>query len=255
MSNQLWENPGHGPWGIDDGVMNLMLLAEQRQQREIQERVRETREYFETVPDFKFEDFVGNGAYGITVRVRQRGFGLRRSRRLIVKRPLNDRVAGELSNEILAMSRLSGSAHIANIIAHNDNNPLPPSRRFKRLRRIINRFRRQPPSNLLAGLAGPTLVLEYLENGSLSQLRQRLEYERRVIPNRVLWPIFLCLVRACVAMKYPPYTLPDSKPKLEEVPLTLPDRVPDGILHGDMHAGMYSSAPQEISRSTVQFHQ
>ncbi|KAI1377846.1 kinase-like protein [Hypoxylon crocopeplum] len=52
------------------------------------------------------------------------------------------------------------------------------------------------------------LLLEYMEGGSIDGLIRRLiavDRDRiQIIPNRVLWAIWLCLVRACVAMKYPP---------------------------------------------------
>ncbi|KAI1325851.1 kinase-like domain-containing protein [Xylariaceae sp. FL0255] len=49
------------------------------------------------------------------------------------------------------------------------------------------------------------LLLEWVENGDLYNLISRLN-ERNVtqIPNRVLWGFWLCLVRACLAMQYPP---------------------------------------------------
>ncbi|KAI2627705.1 kinase-like domain-containing protein [Hypoxylon sp. NC1633] len=52
------------------------------------------------------------------------------------------------------------------------------------------------------------LIMEYVAGGSLETLIGRcVEVGQGVnqrIPNRVLWSIWLCLVRACVAMKYPP---------------------------------------------------
>ncbi|KAI8964237.1 kinase-like domain-containing protein [Daldinia sp. FL1419] len=55
------------------------------------------------------------------------------------------------------------------------------------------------------------LLLEYLEGGDLRGLIKRLTQAApgrgtgvTKIPNRILWMIWLCLVRACVGMKYPP---------------------------------------------------
>ncbi|XXG99954.1 hypothetical protein Hte_006295 [Hypoxylon texense] len=52
------------------------------------------------------------------------------------------------------------------------------------------------------------IILEYMENGSLQGLIEKLSLERRRgrgrIPNRVLWSFWLCLIRACVGMEYPP---------------------------------------------------
>ncbi|KAI0408318.1 hypothetical protein F4802DRAFT_594258 [Xylaria palmicola] len=54
------------------------------------------------------------------------------------------------------------------------------------------------------------ILMEYLPNGSLAGLIGRLNKNKRRdeddlrIPNRVLWSFWLCLIRACIAMEYPP---------------------------------------------------
>ncbi|KAI1761320.1 hypothetical protein GGR53DRAFT_469470 [Hypoxylon sp. FL1150] len=62
------------------------------------------------------------------------------------------------------------------------------------------------------------LILEYMSNGDLSTLIGKLAKDRRNrdwggrIPNRVLWSFWLCLIRACIAMEYPPRKFhPDRK--------------------------------------------
>ncbi|KAJ2989087.1 hypothetical protein NUW58_g3644 [Xylaria curta] len=238
--------PGYAPWGNQDNDdidenerIASMPEADQRYNDHIQEMVRETREYFETAPGFRFEQFVAHGGYGFTCRIGQSGHGLRRERKLIVKRALNDYVTEDLSNEIQVMSRLNGSAHIARVVAYKDdsNNAHQQRRRCKLIRRAIDRIKGKPPPNLLAGLAGPTLILEYLRNGTLDRLVERVTVQDRVIPNRILWAIFLCLVRACVAMEYPRGASPDSNPRLEEIPPNLPTGHPSGFRHDDMHMG------------------
>lgn len=44
----------------------------------------------------------------------------------------------------------------------------------------------------LVGLAGPSIVTEFLENGSLVDLLVRVTRARVQVPNRVLWFIMLC---------------------------------------------------------------
>ncbi|RYP70547.1 hypothetical protein DL771_005366 [Monosporascus sp. 5C6A] len=48
------------------------------------------------------------------------------------------------------------------------------------------------------------LLLEFVENGDLSNFIMKLNERNLMVPNRVLWSFWLCLVRACVAMEYPP---------------------------------------------------
>ncbi|KAI1812877.1 kinase-like domain-containing protein [Poronia punctata] len=48
------------------------------------------------------------------------------------------------------------------------------------------------------------LLLEFCENGDLEGLIGRLGEAEEMAPNRVLWAFWLCMVRACVAMAYPP---------------------------------------------------
>ncbi|RYO95984.1 hypothetical protein DL765_011722 [Monosporascus sp. GIB2] len=48
------------------------------------------------------------------------------------------------------------------------------------------------------------LLLEFVENGDLFNFITKLNEKNLVVPNRVLWSFWLCLVRACVAMEYPP---------------------------------------------------
>ncbi|KAI0535410.1 hypothetical protein GGR58DRAFT_515387 [Xylaria digitata] len=79
------------------------------------------------------------------------------------------------------------------------------------------------------------LYLEWLENGTLLKLANRARRERIRLPNRVLWRLFLCLVRMCIAMGWPPQRPDgiDPQPVLE----TANGDPYGGIIHGDMHHG------------------
>ncbi|KAI1101321.1 kinase-like protein [Jackrogersella minutella] len=62
------------------------------------------------------------------------------------------------------------------------------------------------------------LILEYVSGGNLENLifklvRARSADRPTLIPNRVLWALWLCLIRACVAMKYPPRKFHPDRPK------------------------------------------
>ncbi|KAI1284808.1 kinase-like domain-containing protein [Xylaria sp. FL0933] len=48
------------------------------------------------------------------------------------------------------------------------------------------------------------LMLEYCRYGDLESLIKRVSGRNMVFPNRVLWSFWLCMVRACLGMQYPP---------------------------------------------------
>ncbi|KAI8635549.1 hypothetical protein F5Y19DRAFT_469425 [Xylariaceae sp. FL1651] len=59
------------------------------------------------------------------------------------------------------------------------------------------------------------IIMEYLQNGDLATLIHKLveakDREDTKIPNRVLWEFWLCLVRACIALEYPPRKFHSSR--------------------------------------------
>ncbi|KAI0390520.1 kinase-like protein [Xylariaceae sp. FL0594] len=60
------------------------------------------------------------------------------------------------------------------------------------------------PMDLDRGCSGPaTLILEMVENGDLSDFICKVRDHEENVPNRVLWSMFLCLSRMCIAMAYP----------------------------------------------------
>ncbi|KAI0430916.1 kinase-like domain-containing protein [Xylaria sp. FL1042] len=74
------------------------------------------------------------------------------------------------------------------------------------------------------------LLLEFVENGDLDRLLDRLNQENKDIPNRVLWGFWLCLTRACLAMQFPPRKFHPGRH--EEHPILQPDGQPDFDLTG-----------------------
>ncbi|KAI1147736.1 hypothetical protein F4825DRAFT_471095 [Nemania diffusa] len=189
----------------------------------------------------------------MTFKVREKRF-LSRPRRLVVKRSLYDTFSDDLESEIEIMKKVNGSAHVARVIASSrDSRPELRPGFFGRLIFWFSRRQR----NFLVGLPGSTLILEYLEHGILNdvifKIRDRnLEEDAeedaeenaeknaeedggRPLPNRLLWRWFLCLARACVALKFPAGQPVDTIPKLEEIPADQSN--PGNIYHGDMHGG------------------
>ncbi|RWA07122.1 hypothetical protein EKO27_g7983 [Xylaria grammica] len=91
--------------------------------------------------------------------------------------------------------------------------------RFRFARHIVRWLTLTPdpmapgPGNV--GFNLPYFFMEYLENGTLRQFEERVQNVTRLalpdgseiaflLPNRLLWTIFLCLIRACVGMAWPP---------------------------------------------------
>ncbi|KAI3324151.1 hypothetical protein HD806DRAFT_534469 [Xylariaceae sp. AK1471] len=52
------------------------------------------------------------------------------------------------------------------------------------------------------------IIMEYVQHGNLDELIVKLvkleDSELSRVPNRVLWGFWLCMIRACIAMEYPP---------------------------------------------------
>ncbi|CAJ2500052.1 Uu.00g029050.m01.CDS01 [Anthostomella pinea] len=197
-----------------------------------EQRIAELRTHFDAQWRFKFETVLGRGSFGVAVRILERqAWG--RSRRLAVKRALQAASADDLRNEIRWLETLGGAVHIVRVVGTSDD-PRPPTRGGRTLRRRLARLTRNK-SSFLVGLGGLVLVMEYLENGDLSRLRERAFRHNQLLPNRVLWGFFLCLIRAVVGMAYPQIRGIGAAPKLETIPT---DGTPPGTLeHGDLHMG------------------
>ncbi|KAK8875200.1 kinase-like protein [Apiospora arundinis] len=90
-----------------------------------------------------------------------------------------------------------------------------------------------------SGFTGPRkgddwLYLEYLEHGTLLRFVDMcIELQLYQIPNRLAWRFFLCLIRACVGMAYPPsFRMAGASWEVVQ-----PNTTPEDHIHGDMHSG------------------
>ncbi|KAI0141218.1 hypothetical protein GGR57DRAFT_509278 [Xylariaceae sp. FL1272] len=82
------------------------------------------------------------------------------------------------------------------------------------------------------------LYMEFLENGTLYRFIRRANRDPvtgDMLPNRLLWKIFLCLVRICCAQLYPPKRPPGNPPKLVPETYRTARLIRGGIDHGDTH--------------------
>ncbi|KAI0202912.1 kinase-like domain-containing protein [Astrocystis sublimbata] len=238
MADEARQSPGH----VAVNVAIDELLAAQQENLvtsnpldglspivEFSEEGHGVRAHFNNLPFIEFEAQIGHGVFGVTYRVIQKRF--RQSpRRLIVKRARLMRYEDELITEIEMMTRLNGSAHIASVIDAREDG----EGQMGFIMRLVAILLGRP--HMLIGLPGPTLVLEYLEHGTLDRLLRVVRSKNIVLPNRLLWSIYLCLVRACIAMEFPPDKPFGSELELEEIPAD-GQAAAESIVHHDLHPG------------------
>ncbi|RWA09519.1 hypothetical protein EKO27_g5574 [Xylaria grammica] len=199
---------------------------------------REVAAYFTRRPEVGFIGFAGVGRHGGALRLEEKDAGGQLSRKLVVKYSLGafsgDRYSDadeDLRNEYYWLERLRNAEHIVQLVPFADTSVNVPgiSRGDENYEELLRRAKRRaeeegseepadfgPPSVLQC----PTFALEYLPNGQLRTFVDRLSYDfRQYAPNRILWRIWLCMVRQCVAMAFPPSqpTSTDTGQKIREV--------------------------------------
>ncbi|KAI8953354.1 hypothetical protein F4801DRAFT_588277 [Xylaria longipes] len=194
----------------------------------------EIRGYFETSSYWEYERLLGNGTFGLAVLLRQKAeYGPHRHR-MAVKVALASSAA-ELQSEIMWLK------HIVQILASCDNLVRPDQGPFQRLHQHVppvmltgssSGFIERTAFDSLAGIQGPVLALEYLENGDMLSLFKRMFNDDVHLSNRMLWSLYLCLIRACIGMAYP-IGSPIGTPSILE---TIPNdgTPPQGIVHNDI---------------------
>ncbi|KAK7980431.1 hypothetical protein PG989_012888 [Apiospora arundinis] len=186
---------------------------------------------------FEWRGLVGAGAYGAVVRVREYFREPNRpSRDFVIKQAKTLQQEEDIRREMKRLERVAGGLHIVQPIVLEHQNPffdfdyleaprLHPTRR----QQVREEYER------LGYLLGPTLVMQPIENGTLYEFyRKAIDHEVPVLPNRLLWRFFLCLVRSCIAMAYPqPFQTPQN---LENMP-PYDGQVPSEFTHTDLHTG------------------
>ncbi|KAK5624990.1 hypothetical protein RRF57_000706 [Xylaria bambusicola] len=177
---------------------------------------------------WSFEKLLGNGSYGATMLLSERDhLHHDRERKVVLKLPL---VLGggnqDFAREGETLELLRGHAHIVQLISYVESIShfqRTGGRVRRTLRRAVHAFR-NPPAHLFGYLSrlsennGPALLLEFLENGDLIRIMERIYFRRFQLPNRLLWAWYHCckkssaalsalkirkqVVSACVAMTY-----------------------------------------------------
>ncbi|KAK7957256.1 kinase-like domain-containing protein [Apiospora aurea] len=127
----------------------------------------------------------------------------------------------EIRDEITSLKRFRGSAHIVQMVSFRD--------------------RDADETSSDGTLPGPYIVLDYLENGTFQDFLERVVKAKARPPNRVLWSILLCFIRACVGLTWPSRGVQGQRERLEE---TSAVRGPTAaIAHNDLHMKNGKSSP------------
>ncbi|KAI0109205.1 hypothetical protein GGR51DRAFT_570042 [Nemania sp. FL0031] len=142
------------------------------------------------------------------------------TKRFVLKRSLAEVGEKNITKEIDTLDRLRGSMHIAQP-SHVLDTPVW--------------------NQVTQSLKGPTLLMDWIENGLLWRFYEKRSELDQPLPNRLLWALFLCLCRMVVALAWPPRDLgvrAANEPELEVPPPRNAgyERPPKSrLLHGDFH--------------------
>ncbi|KAI0451379.1 kinase-like domain-containing protein [Xylaria acuta] len=193
----------------------MLRASERKKLREenIQRLTGEQSKYFTEHHNFEFVRRlgVGSGAVALLFKELEREAppGTKKKRNVVVKFAFseyenrNKQADDEIENELRWLTMLQGAEHIIKILG----NEVDKSK-----------------------VSRPALVLEYVEYGSIQDLCKRMTARNIRAPNRVLWSMFLCLIRACVGFAYPPW----QNGEKETIPAD-ETKKPSSIIHNDLH--------------------
>lgn len=138
-----------------------------RIQERLRAEVRAVHRYFKGKPAYNYERVLGQGEYGIACLI-QENDKTHVLRKFVVKRAIGAHCVGTVETEVEVLTWLMGALHIVQGV-------IPPKTK-----------------DIETHLTGPTLITEYLHNGSLVRFMEGLTMNKRKVPNRLLWRIFLC---------------------------------------------------------------
>ncbi|KAI0467655.1 kinase-like domain-containing protein [Xylaria cf. heliscus] len=191
----------------------MLRASERKKLREenIQRLTEEQSNYFTEHHNFEFVRRLGlgSGAVALLFKEVEREAPGPKTRNVVVKFAFseyeyrNQQADDEIENERKWLTMLQGAEHIVRVLGHEVDRSKVPR---------------------------PVLVLEYVEYGSIQDLCKRMTVHNVDAPNRVLWSMFLCLIRACIGFAYPPW----ENGEQETIPAD-GNKKPSSIIHNDLH--------------------
>ncbi|KAI0135051.1 hypothetical protein F4814DRAFT_454419 [Daldinia grandis] len=164
--------------------------------------------------NFQYLGIAGHGANSVAVKVKLRSRWFRRhySQTFVVKRAIVAGVQRKLRSENRTLRLLRGAKHIVQLY------------RTSGIRNPIDRAR------------GRTVIMEWIPNGTLGSFITRLARSRDHQSNRMLHILFMCLIRMCIAMAFPPRKGRRAMPLREVLPDSRAVRErKTQLVHYDMH--------------------
>ncbi|KAK9772418.1 putative Protein kinase domain-containing protein [Seiridium cardinale] len=143
---------------------------------------------FDADARYYLEDYVGSGFQADVFRIRKTSQTVTGPELAAVKIPASSSAVLfggilDFMSEQAALEALIGAAHVVQPLHFSPTDPLEPG-----------------ASELPAH---EWMYMEWLENGTLKTFLTRASRANIALPNRVMWRIFLCYVRMCVALAWP----------------------------------------------------
>ncbi|KAI5917871.1 hypothetical protein F4810DRAFT_631930 [Camillea tinctor] len=184
-------------------------------------------DYFHDVHRFHFIKSLHSPAGGALLCVRRgrRAHPGGKEKKIVVKHGINDFRADEIPGETHILEALRGAQHICQLLAlRHDVIPDGDERAYANAWWAYDEFP--------LVWENPYMVLEAISNGTLDDFIKK--NEGNPMSQDMLWILFLCLIRSCIAMAYPPYGEPGVTPTRERIK---PGVEKSGISHSDMHGG------------------
>ncbi|KAI0965454.1 hypothetical protein F4678DRAFT_485279 [Xylaria arbuscula] len=228
-------------------------MATLKQQKDLG---REVAQHFTQNPAIEFVGFAGVGRHGGALILAEKNEQGELQRKMVVKYSLG-KLTGDpksnadedLRNEFYWLERLRGAEHIVRLVPFADCTLKLPGisdgektyedskgkgkERDDALRKQVKGGDDKSGRKVASSRARkcPTFALEYLPNGQVSDTIEKIKRDKDMIPNRILWRVWLCcrlvyflisntpafrayssqtnlhraaVVRQCVAMAYPP---------------------------------------------------
>ncbi|KAF2973099.1 hypothetical protein GQX73_g677 [Xylaria multiplex] len=212
--------PTYGQAALDDWVFHI---GEDGQAKSL-----EVAGYFTHNPKIKFVGHAGLGRHGGALILSEEASAEQKARKIVIKYSYGSlspdkqsNADDDLRNEYCWLKKLRGAEHIGQLIymadcslripgISNGESTYEDSLRKNREREEASGDEPQPTAAAPVRRC-PTFALEYLPYGTIYDLHEMLYTSGQLwVPSRFLWRIWLCMVRQCIAMAFPP-DIPDDQ--------------------------------------------